>query len=87
MVSIALEAMFYYKFVKREPTKFQHLVDTLRFDHKGEYEQSGLLVEMKIVCLSFINCLINIPDKLAERAEVRSEFVRLGLREIVDVWS
>ena len=28
--------------------------------------------------------MINIPDKIAERIEIRTEFLRIGLKEIVE---
>jgi len=80
---VAIEAMSYFKFVHREPVRFTHLVEILKYtDLKGEHESQAF--EIKMNCLSFINCLINIPDKLADRTQIRSEFLRLGLQEIID---
>ena len=43
------------------------------------------LFTTQIACLSFINCLINTPEHLADREEIRAEFLRLGLSSLVKV--
>ncbi len=47
-----MEAIYYYKYVKREETRFSHLVNILRFNHKGEHDQVALIQELKVFPLS-----------------------------------
>jgi hypothetical protein len=34
--------------------------------------------------MQFINCLVNTPDDLALREEVRTDFLRLGIRKVIE---
>ncbi len=71
---IVMEAMDSYRYVKHEPSKFLHLVDTLRFD--GDAPKSH--------CLQFINALISTSEDLDRRAVTRALFTRLGIADVLD---
>eukprot|EP00761_Pharyngomonas_kirbyi_P012971 gb/GECH01012998.1/.p1 GENE.gb/GECH01012998.1/~~gb/GECH01012998.1/.p1 ORF type:complete len:1075 (+),score=379.19 gb/GECH01012998.1/:1-3225(+) len=71
---LVLDAMNHYKLVKREKTRFQHLMDSL----KNEVD-----VEHKIACMIFINALITSPNDGATRKMLKSEFVNLGINNII----
>mmetsp|Transcript_26457 Transcript_26457/g.37250 ORF Transcript_26457/g.37250 Transcript_26457/m.37250 type:complete len:1253 (+) Transcript_26457:69-3827(+) len=79
--SLSVDSMTYYKFVKREPARFAHLVEVLKYRKTENQPQN---IELWVNCLTFINCLINIPDSLATRVEIRSEFLRLSIKEIIE---
>jgi len=70
-----LEAMDWFKYTKREQRRFLHLLETII------HEKSA---ETRVAALSFINCLINTPEDLDERVELRIEFVSLGLDKVVE---
>jgi len=79
--SSMIEALEQYQQQKRTLSRFSILVDILKYDSKSE--DPAQLEEVKMNCLTFINCLINIPDSLAEREEIRSEFDRLKLKGVL----
>jgi len=79
---LCLDAMSYFKYIKRERTRFGHIVESIKYDKiKSEHEMQTN--EVWISSLSLINCLINTPDTLVERTEIRNEFLRLGLDIVI----
>lgn len=70
---LVMEAMDSYRYVKHESSKFQHLVDTLRFDVEAP----------KSHCLQFVNALISTSENLDRRCVTRAMFDRLGLAEVL----
>jgi len=70
-----IEAIDYYKYRKRETRRFYHLISTL----KHEKDNS-----VRSTCISFINVLINTPEKVEDRIELRNEFLNLGLSDLLN---
>ncbi len=72
--NIVMEAVEYYKFVKREKVQYYDLISTLRDDPTQA---------IRAPCLRFINSLVSTPDDLDERIKIRMQLLRMGLRSII----
>jgi hypothetical protein len=69
-----LTAFDHFKYKKRESYRFETILDILRFEKNPELITSPLLL---------INSLINTPDGLDERIEMRNEFLARGFGDIL----
>lgn len=70
-----VEAVQYYKYVKREKVEYYDMICVLR-DEPVE--------AIKPSCLRFINLLISSPEDVDERMKTRVAFLRLGLRGVIE---
>jgi hypothetical protein len=82
-VPLVLEAMTYYRSEHREPTRFHGLLQAMRSEDKNV----GFLIN----ALFFINSIVNSPEDLKVRYDLRKEFLSLGLLDIIrsfkDTWA
>lgn len=74
LYSVVVDAMENYRYVKLEPFKYMHLVNTLRHDPSA-------LVQTR--CLQLINALISTSDVLQVRMSTRTHFKKLGIMEVL----
>jgi hypothetical protein len=82
-VPLVLEAMSHYRAEHREPTRFHSLLQAMRAEDKNV----GFLIN----ALFFINSIVNSPEDLKVRHDLRKEFINLGLldtiRSFKDTWA
>ncbi len=86
-IRAVVDAMNDFKNKKGEEQRFELLVknfaSSVHMDLKVCLSCFCLIV-CEISYMTFINALINIPSDLDMRVSIRNEFLRLGLKEIVD---
>lgn len=70
-----LAAFNHYKFKKREARRLESVLDILRYEKNAEFITSPLLL---------LNSLINTPEDLDDRIEMRNELISLGFSEILE---
>ncbi len=83
---MVMEAISYYKFMKHERNRFGHVVDTLKIQAKLSSKSplpTGDRLELVVSVLTFCNCLVNTPERLSDRLEVRSDLSRLGYLDLM----
>eukprot|EP01119_Soliformovum_irregulare_P017325 TRINITY_DN5126_c0_g1_i1.p1 TRINITY_DN5126_c0_g1~~TRINITY_DN5126_c0_g1_i1.p1 ORF type:complete len:1319 (-),score=517.97 TRINITY_DN5126_c0_g1_i1:43-3999(-) len=68
--ALVLDAMDYLKTLSNEKKRFEGLIDALT-------EESG--TEFKRDCMSMLNTLINTPEDITLRVNVRDELINLGI--------
>lgn len=71
---LILNAFDFFAFKTKETQRFVTLVGTL----KHEEDNDGLWSTV----LTLINCLVNIPENLDDRIEIRNEFFTIGIEEV-----
>jgi hypothetical protein len=69
-----LDAMDFHKFSTKERRRFQNIMETLKFDKTPE---------IRTAVLTFVNCIVNTPDDLDERMDLRREFISLGILDFI----
>ncbi|GAM21909.1 hypothetical protein SAMD00019534_050840 [Acytostelium subglobosum LB1] len=70
-----LQSFTYFKNVKKEKVRFFHLLDTMRTNQDDH--------EYLAIALALINGLVNTPEEVEERVQLRSELTRLSLDELI----
>lgn len=73
--SKVLAAFNHFKFKRREARRFETVLDILRHERAGEMVISSLLI---------LNSLVNTPEELDDRMEMRNELLSLGYGEILE---
>lgn len=73
--SKVLAAFNHFKFKKREARRFETVLDILRQEKTGEMLISSLLI---------LNSLVNTPEDLDDRMEIRNELLSLGFGEVLE---
>ena len=71
---LLLRAMNEYRLIKNEKHRFQGLLKSLK---------KATTTEQKLGYMYLINALINSPTDIDLRVAIRSEFLRLGLMDII----
>ncbi|EGC39081.1 hypothetical protein DICPUDRAFT_148204 [Dictyostelium purpureum] len=74
---LILEAMTHFKQVRKERFRFTYLVESMKKDQSDK--------EYLTTCLTLINGIVNSSEEVDERIQLRGEFSRLGLDEIIRV--
>lgn len=74
--TVIMSALAHFKETKREQTRFETLVGTLKDENDVDY---------LINCMAFINCLISEPASLWFRLSIRKDFINVGLLDAVKV--
>lgn len=69
-----LAAFSTYRTTKREKVRFAHLTESLRSSSDPEYIT---------ICLALINAVVNSPEEIDERVNLRNEFLRQGLDDLL----
>ncbi|KAI8801981.1 formin homology 2 domain-containing protein [Cladochytrium replicatum] len=84
---LILDAMEYFRTVKHEEYRFQGIMELLKVDLSSGDEdiQPAALLEYQTAAMAFINAAVNSPDDLDFRVALRSEFLLLGIAEIMPV--
>ncbi|GAM18201.1 hypothetical protein SAMD00019534_013760, partial [Acytostelium subglobosum LB1] len=72
---LVLDAFSHYKQVKKERVRFFFLVDSMKQLQADD--------DYLTICLGLINGLVNSSEEVDERVQLRTEFTRLGLDELV----
>lgn len=70
-----VESLNYFKKIKNERLRFQKIVKMLSTEDDLEFRVNILLL---------INAVINFPPEVENRINLREEFLRLGLKEILE---
>jgi len=73
-VQLVLDAMNHFRSEHKESTRFHSLVEALRTEES---------IFFLINALFFINSVVNSPDELKARQDLRREFITLGLMDII----
>ena len=71
-----MDAMLHYKNKNNEQYKFQNLVKNFGY---------SVHLDLKVAYMTFINAVINVPTDIDMRVSIRNEFLRLGLKDIIEV--
>ncbi|KAI3630893.1 hypothetical protein MIR68_012328 [Amoeboaphelidium protococcarum] len=71
---LVIEAMEYFKKCKFEKFRFQSIVQTLHIDD----------LDYRLSCMVFLNTLVNSPEDLEVRVQIRNEFIGLNLTDVID---
>lgn len=74
---LVLDAFDYYKNTKKEPKRFSLLVNPLKLTESP--------VTFKTSALALINTLVNSPEEVTSRINMRDEFIELELISILPV--
>eukprot|EP01132_Coremiostelium_polycephalum_P005576 gene5576-6942_t len=72
---LVMESLQYFKQVRKEKFRFTFLVESMtQMSDDREYVTT---------CLALINSIVNSPEEIDERVQLRTEFSRLGLDSII----
>ncbi len=74
-LQLVLDAMTSYQKKHKEASRFASLIEWLKNEDRD--------IEFLVNCLSFINTLVNSPNELKTRQELRKEFLDMGVLEIL----
>jgi hypothetical protein len=72
-----MSSLQYYREKKAEKKRFEHLLWSL---------ENCKELDLQVAYMSFINALINSPTDIDLRMAIRSEFLKLGLGDILEVY-
>jgi hypothetical protein len=72
---MVVDAMDTYKYQKREPMKFYHIVQALQHEENPTVQARAL---------QLINSIISTPNDLDSRVSLRMAFLRLGVRDAMN---
>lgn len=79
MHSLALDGLNHYKLVKREPTGFHDLINSLtKLDGAADADEAQ---KYQTACLMLINALMHSPNEEFVRVQLESEFIELGIED------
>ncbi|KAJ3088468.1 hypothetical protein HK102_008680, partial [Quaeritorhiza haematococci] len=81
--ALILNAMQYYKEVKKEKFRFQQLVTNLVNPDLELGDEAAAYLEFQIACMAFINAVVNSPEDLDHRVTLRNEFMDLGIADLL----